>query len=178
MSGVSVAYAGNGMFSVTVNGKTENLNMADLNAMLRMEQVEGMDSTIADQLGEIRTTNQKRKALNTVLSKMRQSKSEEKDDDGTTALTFSVEGESGTKTTKQWMTHFGITATDVKGGSDGDTWDTNISAVKSQIDNITSDSEMQMLRFRQMVDKRGTALQEGKTTLSNDKRRKDAIIQG
>ena len=37
---------------------------------------------------------------------------------------------------------------------------------------------MQMLRFRQMVDKRGTALQEAKTTLSNDKRLKDAILQG
>ena len=57
-------------------------------------------------------------------------------------------------------------------------WDTNINAVKAAVDNVTSDSEMQMLRFRQMVDKRGTALQEAKTTLTNDKRLKDAIVQG
>ena len=188
MSGVSVAYAGNGTFSVTVNGKSQTLNMADLNAMLRMEQVEGMDQTIADQLSEIRTTNEKRKALNQLLSHMRKQKSDGRDDHSTNASQagaaekVQLEGESGTKTVKEWMDHLGITWTDVQGDKDKATrdgnWDANISAVKSQIDNITSDSEMQMLRFRQMVDKRGTALQEAKTTLSNDKRLKDAIVQG
>ena len=90
---------------------------------------------------------------------------------------FSLDGMPGSQTIAGWMEHFGIISTTVKDG-DPKTRDTNISAVKSAIDNITSDSEMQMLRFRQMVDKRGTALQEAKTTLSNDKRLKDAIIQG
>lgn len=163
--------------------------MADLNAMLRMEQVEGMDQTIADQLGEIRTTNQKRKALNQLLAKMRQHKSENRDDDTWSNMTtaqnsesFSLEGYGGPKDVQDWMDHFGITRTNVIVDANAETrdgqWDANINAVKSQIDNITSDSEMQMLRFRQMVDKRGTALQEAKTTLSNDKRLKDTIVQG
>ena len=178
MSGVSVNYAGNGMFSVTVNGKTESLNMADLNAMLRMEQVEGMDQTIADQLGEIRKTNQKRKTLNQFLARLRDFK-HRKIDDNASGERFTLEGTDGTsRQVHEWETYFGIDAPDAKGGGDGGAYDAKISAVKSQIDNITSDSEMQMLRFRQMVDKRGTALQEAKTTLSNDKRLKDAIVQG
>ena len=92
------------------------------------------------------------------------------------AGTYTLDGVPGSKTIAGWMEHFGIPQADVKNGSAG--WDANINATKSAIDNITSDSEMQMLRFRQMVDKRGTALQEAKTTLSNDKRLKDAIVQG
>ena len=199
----SVTYAGNGTFNVTMDGKTQTLNMADLNTMLRMEQVEGMDSTIADQLAEIQQTNKKRKALNKLMSTMRQYKSEGKDDDYSTDMVdystqsadteqtgntkgsalFKLEGMDGkARSVDGWLDHFGITKTDVNQTADksdrDEDWDANISAVKGEIDNITSDSEMQMLRFRQMVDKRGTALQEAKTTLSNDKRLKDAILQG
>ena len=259
----SVQYAGNGNFSMMVNGQQQTFNLADLNTMLRMEQVSQYDQGIADQLGEIQHTNTKRKALNQLLAKMRSAKSSEGDDNVardsmlgkdratigdkrhqddyvnfrqdeirkahneiartegdsrplTAAETktaeakamqraddwtgnlqamyddrerkfedagaFSLEGYGGPKDVSEWMKEFGITATDVKPGEDktkrDGQWDANINAVKSEVDNITSDSEMQMLRFRQMVDKRGTALQEAKTTLSNDKRLKDAIIQG
>ena len=94
---------------------------------------------------------------------------------------FSLDGYGGPKDVATWIKEFGITRTDVNPGDKdkaGAAWDANINAAKSAIDNITSDSEMQMLRFRQMVDKRGTALQEAKTTLTNDKRLKDAIVQG
>ena len=275
MSVTSINYAGNGNFQMTVNGQTQTFNIADLNTMLRMEQVATYDQQIADQMGEIQRTNQKRKALNTLLSKMRSLKESNGDDDSAVAEpkkgdtsyhiyssmaahdmqrdmfasaevneknevvrwkvsdaelqakygmtrgeyfakladqqhkggpdphqayaqkiaesdlanrqekfaaeTVSLEGFGGPKTVAAWMKEFGITRTDVN-PSDKDkaksAWDTNINAVKSQIDNITSDSEMQMLRFRQMVDKRGTALQEAKSTLTNDKRLKDAIVQG
>ena len=185
----SVNYAGNGNFTMTVNGKSQTLNLADLNTMLRMEQVAQYDQGIADQLGEIQRTNTKRKALNQLLSRMRKNKSERRDNHGAAtdynnrgSGKFTLDGETGTKDVDGWMAHFGITRTEVDindSNSDFDAdWDTNINAVKTQVDNITSDSEMQMLRFRQMVDKRGTALQEAKTTLSNDKRLKDAILQG
>ena len=188
MSG-AVTYTGNGMFSVTMNGKTETLNMADLNAMLRMEQVEGYDQTIADQLAEIRSTNEKRKNLNLLLSSYRKIKANRTyatADPARSAsrnadkLTLTVNGKTETKDPEEWMKEFGIEYGDSsKTGSKYDAeMDRSISNLKSRIDNITSDSEMQMLRFRQMVDKRGTALQEAKTTLSNDKRLKDAIVQG
>lgn len=208
MSVTGISYAGNGNFNMTVNGKTQTFNLADLNTMLRMEQVATYDQQIADQLTEIQSTNQKRKMLNQLMSKMRQYKSEGRDDDyahasskwqkdadaaggtsveskghGKTSDTFKLEGSDGTARSMQgWMNHLGIESTDVAYNAetskrDGQ-WDTNINNLKSAIDNITSDSEMQMLRFRQMVDKRGTALQEAKTTLTNDKRLKDAIIQG
>ena len=58
-----------------------------------------------------------------------------------------------------------------------DQWDANIEAVKSQIDNVSSDTELKMLRFRQLIDKRGTALQEAKETMQNDKKLKDQIVK-
>ena len=174
----SVSYTGNGTFTMIVDGKSQTLNLADLNTMVRMEQVEQYDQGIADQLGEIQRTNQKRKTLNALLSKLRDHKSRDAWGDGGK---FSLPGESGSKHAHEWITHFGVTYTQINTSDSTKKraqWDSNISAVKTQIDNITSDSEMQMLRFRQMVDRRGTALQEAKTTLSNDKRLKDAILQG
>ena len=170
------------MFSVTMNGKTETLNMADLNAMLRMEQVEGYDQTIADQLGEIQRTNKKRKALNQLMSHMRDHKTRNLDSRTKySGESFKLEGYGNeAKSFDEWSTEFGFKMT-TAGGKPSEksaAWDTNINAVKGLVDNVTSDSEMQMLRFRQMVDKRGTALQEAKTTLQNDKRLKDAIVQG
>lgn len=185
MSVSSIQYAGNGNFTMTVNGKAQTFNLADLNTMLRMEQVASYDEQIADQLGEIQRTNQKRKTLNALMARMRKEKGDGKNDD-VAKDAYSLPGESGTKTTEDWMKHLGLGHTDVpdsksKTHSKSDwsaAWDANINNVKTAIDNITSDSEMQMLRFRQMVDKRGTALQEAKTTLTNDKRLKDAIVQG
>lgn len=198
----SVQYAGNGNFNMTVNGQQQTFNLADLNTMLRMEQVAQYDQGIADQLGEIQKTNQKRKALNFLLSKARQFKSEGKTDGYKTSsdgiaddpsLEFEVEGfkaqYANDGTNKQgirtWMIQFGMDVgantqinSDTSKTDRDAKWDTLINNLKTNVDNITSDSEMQMLRFRQMVDKRGTALQEAKTTLSNDKRLKDAIIQG
>ena len=179
---LSVNYAGNGNFTIEVNGKSQTFNLADLNMMLRIEQVAQYDQGIADQLSEIKQTNTKRKALNVLLSKMRDAKSKNKDSDvNHSDIKFELEGYGDKpKSFAEWAVVFGFELTPATGKDDkkSEAWDANINAVKGLVDNVTSDSEMQMLRFRQMVDKRGTALQEAKTTLSNDKRLKDAIIQG
>ena len=179
MSVSSIQYAGNGNFQMTVDGKSQTFNLADLNTMLRMDQVAGYDQQIADQLSEIQQTNQKRKAMNQLLSKMRDFKARQIDDN-VSGESFSLPGYSNGQPQQMhaWEKQFGLEVNDAKGGGDADAYDRKITGLKSAIDNITSDSEMQMLRFRQMVDKRGTALQEAKTTLTNDKRLKDAIIQG
>jgi hypothetical protein len=138
----SIAYAGNGNFTMTVDGKTQTFNLADLNTMLRMEQVEQYDTQIADQLKEIQATNMKRKQLNQLLSKMRQAKAEGRDDDGNESswdgkgsLTFKLDGTDGTTRNLQgWMQYFGLTCVDVSCTGDQKTrdtnWDTNITAVK------------------------------------------------
>lgn len=194
MSVTSIQYAGNGNFTVSENGGTKTFNLADLNTMLRMDQVAQYDQQIADQLGEIQKTNQKRKALNALLSLARKSKADRKYSDNRSGSTagksdsynrrwssgdHSLPGHTEERSIKEWMQYFGISHTTTNTGENFDSaWEANINAIKGEIDNITSDSEMQMLRFRQMVDKRGTALQEAKTTLTNDKRLKDAIVQG
>lgn len=197
----TITYAGSGNFSVTINGQTQTLNLADLNTMVRMEQIQGMDQTIADQLQEITAKNEKRKALNELLAKMRQYKSEGKDDDfydgdwdtenqsgaagsstgNNGSERFVLEGQGTTaRSVDGWMDYFGLTKTDVQQHEDGtkrdSQWDANIEAVKGEVNNITTESESDMLRFRQMVDKRSTGLQEAKTTLTNDKRVKDNIV--
>lgn len=188
--GFSIQYNGSGMFTMTVDGETQTFNIADMDLALRMEQVETWDQEIADQYAEIKESNMKRKALNELLAKMRKAKSEGRDDDGTESswsgkgsLTFSLEGTDGqTRNIDDWMDYFGITKTDVNCKKSKDKrdaqWDANIEAVKGEIDQITSDSELKMLRFRQLVDKRGTALQEAKSTMQQDKRLKDQVLQG
>ena len=188
--GFSITYNGSGMFTMTVDGETQTFNIADMDLALRMEQVETWDQEIADQYAEIKEANMKRKALNELLAQMRKAKSEGRDDDGNESswsgkgsLTFSLEGTDGqTRNIDDWMDYFGITKTDVQYNKSGDKrdaqWDANIEAVKGEIDQITSDSELKMLRFRQLVDKRGTALQEAKSTMQQDKRLKDQVLQG
>ena len=187
----SITYAGNGNFNMTVDGQTTTFNLADLDMMLRTEQVAQHDQEIAEQMQSIQESNVKRKALNELLTQMRKSKEEGRDDDSTNpteakgSVSFELSGyeEEGSKTVAQWMDRFGITRTDVQGGDSNKTnrdnqWEASITAVRTEVDNITSQSESEFLRFRQLVDKRSTALQEAKTTLSNDKRLKDTILQG
>ena len=206
-AGFSITYAGNGMFNMTVDGKTETFNIADMDIALRMEQVGLWDQEIADQYQEIKEANQKRKALNELLAQMRKAKSEGRDDDGNKnswsgkgSYKFKLEGMSGTATNynddgnnvgtvngananniDNWLDYFGITKTEVdhkKSKNKRDAaWDANIEAVKGAIDAISSDSEMMMLRFRQLVDKRGTALQEAKSTLQANTRLQQTITQ-
>ena len=157
----SITHVGNGNFQMTVGGKTQTFNLADLNMFLRMEQIAGYDAAIADQLSEIQATNKQRKVLNGLMDKVR----------ADTGGSFTLPGhtDSTARTVTEWFTALNITSGDK---------DTKIANLKNAIDNLTSDSEMQMLRFRQMVDKRGTALQEARTTLTDDKRNKEKALQG
>ena len=85
MSVTSINYAGNGNFQMTVNGQQKTLNLADLNTMLRMEQISSYDQTIADQLSAIQQTNQRRNALNQLLRLMRSQKAQSKNGTGSDA---------------------------------------------------------------------------------------------
>ena len=184
----SVTYNGSGMFTITANGETHTLNIADMDIMLRTEQVEIYDQEIADQYAEIKEANMKRKALNELLVKMREQKTEKRDDDaehgGSVAgEEFSLPGyeDHGNQDVDYWRDEFGLGDWDVdhsKGTTEQDAqWDVGIEAAKAAIDAISSDTELLMLRFRQMVDKRGTALQEAKSTMQQDKQLKDTIIR-
>ena len=191
--GFAITYAGNGQFTMTVDGKTETFNIADMDIALRMEQVELWDQEIADQYAEIKEANLKRTQLNELLSQMRKQKEEGLDDDSSwsgmsssakAGTEFELEGIEGERSVDEWMDYFGWhdDMTDVNYNKSKDKrdaqWDANIEAVKGEIDQITSDSELKMLRFRQLVDKRGTALQEAKSTMQQDKRLKDQVLQG
>ncbi|MBI1247935.1 hypothetical protein GC197_08865 [bacterium] len=223
----SINYAGNGLFNVTQevivrdgngnvtydgNGNpvtetvTKTLDIASLDMMLRSEQVEQYDQEVADQYAEIKASNEKRKALNDLLAKMRSYKSEGRDDDTKADGSWGGDEQHGTELSASnsdeskgsdrfyldgqgtearsvdgWMDYFGLTKTDVQFDAKGDKrdsqWDANIEAVKGLVDEVTSDSEMMMLRFRQLVDKRSTALQEAKSTMQSDKQLKDRILQ-
>ncbi len=189
----SMQYKGDGQFAVTVDGETTVMNMADMDLFLRMEQVEQWDQEIADQYSEIKEANLKRKQLNQLLTKMRKAKSEGKDDDDKSTWAganskkseeFKLEGTDGeNRSVDEWFTYFGLhdDMTDVQHNKSKKTrdaqWDTNIEVIKGQIDEISSDTELKMLRFRQLVDKRGTALQEAKSTMTADKQLKDNILR-
>ena len=180
MSDFSVGYAGNGMFTVTSGGETRTMNIADMDIMLRTEQVEIYDQEIADQYAEIKAANDKRKAYNELLSQMRSAKEAGKTRAGSDSFELSGYEDEGSKTVRGWMDYFGMTGTTTEGSVSSATldqqWDANIEEVKGLIDEITSDTELMMLRFRQMVDKRGTALQEAKSTMQQDKQLKDRIL--
>jgi hypothetical protein len=97
---------------------------------------------------------------------------------------FKMEGTDGqARSVDGWLDYYGLGAqkTDVqhnKSSSKRDAqWDANIELVKGLVDEISSDSELQMLRFRQLVDKRSTALQEAKSTMTAQKRAMDNVLQ-
>lgn len=197
MSDPSVGYVGQGQFVVIVNGQQKTMSIGDMNLMLRMEQVEQWDKEIADQFAEIQQANNKRKQLNGLISAMRSAKENLRNDD---IHKISLEGfpASEKRTIHHWLELQGfkqgdggfvdITRGDVSKATSKDAkqadkdvvrskWDANIELVKSKIDALSSDTELKMLRFRQLVDKRGTAMQEAKSTLQQEKRLKDSILQ-
>lgn len=186
---------------------TKTMDIASMDLMLRTEQVELYDQEVADQYAEIQAANEKRKALNDLLAIMRSYKEEGRDDDIKVDGDWDADNQVGNeldaadsddaegsdrfvlegmgdeaRTVDGWMDYFGLTKTDVQYDADDDErdsqWDANIEAVKGLVDEVTSDSELMMLRFRQLVDKRSTALQEAKSTMQADKQLKDRILQG
>lgn len=154
------------------NEKRKALN--DLLAVMRSYKEEGRDDdTVID---GVWSSNDSSLAVGTELEG-----SDTSDDRASDR--FVLDGtDDQARTVRGWMDYYGLEGPDVYASADDDErdgqWDANIEAVKGLVDEVTSDSELMMLRFRQLVDKRSTALQEAKSTMQADKQLKDRILQG
>ena len=187
MSSHTVGSLGGGKFEVVTNGKTEQINLADLNMLVRMEQVHDLNNEIATHLAGIQADNQKRDALNQLLERARTYQENGWDDDS--SRSFSLEGYSDRRTFKGWelLLNNGKALSEISTGvNDAEVimtperraeWDKKITDLKDLIDNVASDVESKLIKFRQVSDKRAVAIQDAKTTLAGDKRLREVIAQ-
>ncbi len=186
----------NGMFSITdASGKSQTVDLGTLMMMLQLDRVNSLDKQIKMQMDEIQERNTLVSQMTDFLAQMRKMKASGSDDgignDYNTGGTIEIGGVK--KTLKgpgdTWTNHFGIQGkwTDVigsRGSKSGDDlakwnseWDANIELIKGKLDGLNSDSQMDMIKLQQLLDKRGTALQEATKVMDSNQQTYSAIIQ-
>jgi hypothetical protein len=186
----------NGMFSVTNSaGQVKNVDLGTLMAMLQIDHTKSLDDSITDKMGDIKARNTQLSQMTEFLSELRKLKAEGRDDGDRNSVhsnvELSIDGIS--KPLKgpgaSWASEFGLQSqwTDVIGTRDdkrGDDlskwnseWDANISLLKNRLDTLNSDSQRDMVELQQLMDKRGTAMDEARRGLEASRTPYASIIR-
>jgi hypothetical protein len=186
----------NGMFSVTdASGKSQSVDLGTLMAMLQVDRTANLDAQITGQMSAIKARNEQLSQMTELLSEMRKMKAEGRDDGGANSAQSDVRLtlDGVTKPLKgpgdSWASEFGLQSqwTDVIGARDNKTrddlskwnseWDANISLIKNRLDSLNSDSQMDMVKLQQLMDKRGTALHEAARVMDSSHQTYASIIR-
>jgi hypothetical protein len=185
----------NGIFTITdASGKTQQVDLGTLMMMLNLDRTENLDKQIALQLDDIQKRNDTIKQLTEFLSQARQSKSAGWDDgcangsnsnDGHGKMTIngvtkSIQGTGG------WAETLGITWTDVINARPSDkdkaakwdaVWDANIANIKSKIDTLNNDSQMDNIKLQNLLEKRGNAFEMASKVMDTNNQSVQATVR-
>ena len=168
----------NGVFVVTgSDGKSRAVDMGTLMMMVNVEYVDLMDVQLEIQIEVMENRNFEIQAATEVMSRLRTAKSNGESPDNIIVTVGDTK-----KTIKEWCSYLGISYTEGVGsrpGSDSDkqnTWDSkveaNIQNIKSAIDLLNNDSQIDSIRLQDLMEKRSDALEKASNLMSS---RNDAL---
>ncbi len=159
------------------DGKSRAVDMGTLMMMVNVEYVDVMDVQLEQQIEVMEDRNFQIKAATEVMSQLRTAKSA-----GSNPDNISITVDDTTKTLKDWCAYLGISYTSGVGSRPGsgsdkqNTWDSkveaNIQNVKSAIDLLNNDSQIDSIRLQDLMEKRSNALQKASNLMSS---RNDAL---
>ncbi len=170
-SASSVTSSG-GVFMITgSDGKSHAIDMGTLMMMVNVEYVGAVDMQLEDLVGVMEERNFEIEVATEVMSTIRTYKADGKDPDD---VEIPIDGT--TKTVSEWCSYLGLSYTSVSGSrpSDddkADTWDAkleaNIQNIKSAIDLLNNDSEIDSIRLENLMDKRSNALEQASNLMKS-----------
>ncbi|MDR2892000.1 MAG: hypothetical protein LBV80_02790 [Deltaproteobacteria bacterium] len=186
----------NGMFNITdASGKTTTVDLGTLMAMLQADRTADLDAQINEQMGAIKNRNELLSQMTELLASLRKLKAEGCDDGGANSAQSNVQLtlDGVTKPLKgpgeSWASMLGLQSqwTDVigsRGDKRGDDltkwnseWDANIALLKNHLDTMNNDSQMDMIKLQQLMEKRGTAMQEASRVMDSSHQTYASIIR-
>ena len=171
MSAIGSVQASAGVFTITdASGKQQKVDLGTLMMMLNLDRTKNLDDQIAIQLSEIQDRNTLIKELTEFLSWCRTQKAGGKDDGSpTNGAKMKINGvERPCQGSGSWAEKFGIGWTDAQGSRPSDkdkaatwdaNWDSNINNIKSKIDMLNNDSQMDNIKLQNLLEKRGNAFE-------------------
>jgi hypothetical protein len=188
--------ATNGSFVITdKQGKAQQVDLGTLMMMLNLNRTETLDKKIALQLDDIQKRNDLVRNLTEFLSQARTFKADGTDDNCNITLTITTNGVTSTVTkpmggnaADSFAKDFGITWADVGTGrasQSGDTakqtWDTkfdgNIGNIKSKIETLNSDSQMDNIKLQNLLEKRNNAFEMATKVLDTNNQSVESVIR-
>ena len=185
MSVNSVGYS-NGAFYVTDSyGKQQQVDLGTLMMMLNLNRTENLDKQIALQLADIQKRNDLIKSLTEFLSQARAFKAAGTDDDSQITIN-GVSKALGGSASDSFAKDFGISWTDVgagRSGSDADkqkwdaTFDANINNIKSKIDTLNNDSQMDNIKLQNLLEKRSNAFEMATKVLDSNNQSIQSVLR-
>lgn len=182
-STASVSSAGGGFYVTDSTGKTIKVDLGTLMMMVNMKTVENLDAQIAAQLDEMQARNDEISALNSVMNCMNHCKSEGLAINDSTTLVINGE----TMNLKEVCNDLGLPfdtmtcGSNKKDAKDHEQWVSNIDAdiqmVKSKIDALNTDSQMDNIELQNLLDKRSNAFQMTTQTMNTNNESVEAVIR-
>jgi hypothetical protein len=191
--------AANGGFIVTdAKGNAQQVDLGTLMMMLNLDRTQNLDNQIALQLEDIQKRNDLIKALTDFLSQARSLKTGGKDDNtGGTAnqLTLTVNGQTMTKYVggtssgeDSWAKYFGLDTgwADPTGNRPTDKdqaaawdakWDANIANIKSKIDTLNNESQMDNIKLQNLLEKRSNSFEEASKVMATNNESNASVIR-
>ena len=190
MTAIGTVQATGGVFTVMgANGQKQQVDLSTLMMMLNLDRTKNLDSQIAIQLSEIQDRNKTIGQLTEFLSWCRSQKAAGKDDGSpTNGDKLTINGETKPCQGKgSWAELLGIQWTDVIGsrgdktGSDLDKWNlqwqTNIDNIKSKIDMLNNDSQMDNIKLQNLLEKRGNAFEMATKVMSTNNQSIQSVLR-
>jgi hypothetical protein len=181
----------NGMFTITdASGKAQQVDLGTLMMTLNLNRTENLDKQIALQLEDIQNRNNLIKELTEFLSAARQAKASGRDDAANVTMNGGTHPLGGTGSTtgdaNSWATKYGVSWTDVGAGrpsgkDDAAAWDArfdaNIANIKSKIDTLNNDSQMDNIKLQNLLEKRGNAFEMASKVMDTNNQSVQATIR-
>jgi hypothetical protein len=172
------------------SGKTQQVDLGTLMMMLNLDRTENLDKQIALQLDDIQKRNDLIKELTEFLSAARKAKAGGSDDANNVTMNGETHplGGTGNATSEanSWSAKYGISWSDVGGGRPSDkdkaaTWDAkfdaNIANIKSKIDTLNNDSQMDNIKLQNLLEKRGNAFEMASKVMDTNNQSVQATVR-
>jgi hypothetical protein len=151
------------------------LNIPELILAIQVERGQILDNQIKDQMEEMQKRNATLRELNAAMSALRGARPDGKPDTKKDISNVTFTGADGTpKNAVSYLQGLGV---NVSGGDISQTkWDDNIANIKTAVDSINNQSQMDMVRLQGLMDKRNQAFDMMTNTISKSGKSLDGII--
>lgn len=175
MSNIANISSAAGQFYVTgADGKKQSVDLGTLLMMLNIDRVNNLDKQIEDIVNEIQARNALIEDLTFFMSECRSRKAS----DGSFNAFTKVKAPSGTSCSELWDDLGPKWSNNTKDKSTKEaSWDANINAIKSKIDTLNNDSQMDNIKLQNLLEKRSNSFEMATKVMDTNNQSLQSILR-